>query len=67
MTEWNGYSTDEAEALGAYEPLKARVSELEEVMAWAYSKLSAFGVGTINIDSALMMNRIKLLLETGQK
>lgn len=33
-----------------------------EAIAWAYSKLNAFGVGNSNMDSAMMMDRLNLML-----
>jgi hypothetical protein len=33
-----------------------------EAVAWAYGKLQAFGVGAVNEDSALMMDRLNLML-----
>lgn len=34
-----------------------------EAISWAYIKLSAFGVGNSNMDSAMMMDRLNLMLQ----
>ncbi len=38
-----------------------------EAIAWAYQKLNAFAVGTVNADSAMMMDRLRALLAKGRE
>lgn len=37
-----------------------------EAIAWAYQKLLAFGVGGANMDDAMMLDRLNLMLMTGE-
>lgn len=50
----------------------ARIEELEqqapdfEAIGWAYTKLQAFGCGRNNLDSAMMLDRLNLMLLEGK-
>lgn len=64
MEYMEGKMQDNIEAgISKYEKMSNDISYRDELLSWAYSKLSNFSFS--NIDDALKMDEIKFLLEHG--